>query len=195
MPRQIDVDRLFEATVTVFAEYGYHAATTQEIAKRSGVNEVTLFRRYGGKAALLNAALSHTLARTPFAEMTVTDDVAADLVVLVRAYAETVQQYGGAALTLLTEAPRHPELREAVAALMPNLVNAARVIAAHQERGHIAEGDPMQTLMTLIAPIMAFGLWARTGTTTLASYDPSALVTAFIDGHRQHIDRQADISR
>jgi AcrR family transcriptional regulator len=183
MSRQIDVDRLFETTVTVFAEHGYQAATTQEIARRSGINEVTLYRRYRGKAALINAALTHTLARSPFARLTVTGDVAADLVALVRAYAETVERYGGAALTLLIELPRHPELTEA-GALVPNLRNAAEVIATHQERGHLAQGDPMQMLTTLIAPVMTAGLWARTGVPLTASYDPQALVSGFLDGHR-----------
>ncbi|WP_255949890.1 TetR/AcrR family transcriptional regulator [Streptomyces odontomachi] len=183
MPRQIDVDKLFETTVTVFAEHGYQAATTQEIARRSGINEVTLYRRYDSKAALINAALTHTLARSPFARLAATDDVVADLVALVRAYAETVERYGGAALTLLIELPRHPELSEAMS-LVPNLRNAAQMIAAHQERGRIAPGDPMQLLWTLIAPVMAVGLWARTGTPTIASYDPNALVTGFLDGHR-----------
>jgi AcrR family transcriptional regulator len=184
MPKQIDVGKLFEATVTVFAERGYQASTTLEIARRSGVSEVTLFRRYGGKAALVNAALTHILARTPFASLPVTDDVTADLIALVQAYAETVQQHGGPALTLLTEVPRHPELHEAKAALAANLANAARVIAAHQAQGRIAEDNPMQLLMTLIAPVLAFGLWARTGATAIAPYDPGALVTAFLDGHR-----------
>ena len=189
MPRHIDVDSLFEATVAVFAEHGYRATTTREIAKRAGINEATLFRRYGGKAALINAALTHALAGSPFARLAVTDDVTADLVALVRAYAETSQTYGGAVMTLLAEVPRHPELREAMAALMPNLLNAARVIAAHQESGQLTPGAPMQKLATLIAPLMVFRLWAQTGTAPIVSeFDPRVLVTGFLDGHRPDQD-------
>jgi len=185
MPKRIDVDRLFETTVTAFADHGYRATTTRAIAKQAGINEVTVFRRYGGKAALINAALTHALAGSPFARVSVTDDVTADLVALVRAYAETTRKYGGAVMTLLTEVPSHPELREAMAALMPNLLKAARVIAAHQERGQLAPGDPMQKLVTLIAPLMMFGVWARTGTPPVVpEFDPRALVTGFLDGHR-----------
>lgn len=185
MPRQIDAERLFETTVTVFAERGYQAATTQEIARRSGVNEVTLFRRYGGKAALINTALTRTLAQSSFARLEITDDLEADLTALVRAYADTVQQYGGAVLTLLTEVPRHPELRDAMTALLPNLHNAAEVIVAHQARGHLTPGDPMRTLSTLVAPLMTFGLFDRAGAAGIApEHDPAAIVTAFLDGHR-----------
>lgn len=184
MPRHIDVDALFMATVATFAEKGFRATTTQEIARRAGVNEVTLFRRYGGKAALINVALTHALAKSPFARLPVTDDVTSDLVVLVRAYAETTQQYGGAVVTLLTEVPRHPELREAMAALMPNLVNAVKVIAAHQARGALAQGNPLEKLTMLIAPLLAFGLLTRTGAAPDVEFDPDVLVAAFLDGHR-----------
>ena len=185
MPKYIDEDELFKATVMVFAESGYRATTTQEIARRAGVNEVTLFRRYGAKAALINAALTHVLAETAFAHVAVTDDVRADLVALVRAYTETAQLYGGAVMTLLTEVPRHPELREAMAALMPNLLNAARVIEAHQNRGRLTQGDPMQKLVTLIAPQLVSGLWARTGAAVPGPrLDPDNFVTEFLNGHR-----------
>jgi len=185
MPRHIDVDSLFDATVTVFAKRGYRATTTQEIANRAGVNEVTLFRRYGDKATLVDTALTHALAKSPFARLAVTDDVTADLVVLVRAYAETVEKYGGAVVTLLVEVPRHPELRAAMAAFMPNLLNAVQVIATHQDRGQLTQGDPIEKLLMLIAPLMMFGLWARTGAEMIMSeFDPNVFVTAFLDGHR-----------
>jgi hypothetical protein len=106
------------------------------------------------------------------------------LVALVRVYAETTLQYGEAALTVLTEAPRHPELRETMDALMPNLVQAAQLVAAHQERGHLVRGEPMQMLMTLLAPIMVHGLWSRTGASPIEPYNPQALVSAFLDGQR-----------
>lgn len=184
MPRHIDVDGLFDTTVTVFAEHGYRATTTQEIASRAGVNEVTLFRRYGDKATLINTALTHALAKSPFARLTVTDDAAADLIALVTAYAETAEKYGAAVVTLAVEVPRHPELRAAMAAFMPNLNNAVQVIATHQDRGQLAPGDPTEKLLALIAPLMVFGLWARAGGQKLVSeLDPKALVSAFLNGH------------
>ena len=66
MPKVIDTDRLFRTTTLLFAERGYVATTTLEIAKRAGVNEVTLFRRYKNKANLISAALTHCLAVSPF---------------------------------------------------------------------------------------------------------------------------------
>ncbi|MGB0971554.1 MAG: TetR/AcrR family transcriptional regulator [Mycobacterium sp.] len=185
MPRHIDVDVLFDTTVTVFAERGYRATTTQEIARRAGVNEVTLFRRHGDKATLINAALTHALAKSPFARLIVTDDITADLVALVVAYAETAEKYGAAVVNLAVEVPRHPELRAAMGAFMPNLHNAIQVIATHQDRGQLAPGNPTEKLLMLIAPLMMHGLWTRTGAKELVvEIDPNALVAAFLNGHR-----------
>jgi AcrR family transcriptional regulator len=185
VPKRIDEDSLFEATVAVFAECGYRATTTQEIASRAGINEATLFRRYGIKAALINTALTHVLAESPFAGVTVSGDVTADLTALVRAYAETAQKYGGAVVTLLAEVPRTPELNGAMAALMPNLLNAAGLIAAHQNDGHLSAGDPLQKLVALIAPLLVFGLWARTGAApAVPDVDAASVVAEFLDGHR-----------
>lgn len=185
MPRQIDLGAVFDAAVSVFAEKGYRATTTKEIAERARVNEVTLFRRYGGKAALINAALAHVLADLAFARLTATSDVTADLVVLVRAYAEATQQYGGLVVTLLAETARHPELREALPALMPNLTNAAGVIAHHQDHHRLAPGNPMQKLVMLLAPLMMLGMWSRAGAPpVMAELNPDALVAAFLDGNR-----------
>ncbi len=44
--------RLLQAAMEVFAEVGYHAATTREISKRAGVNLASIHYYYGDKAEL-----------------------------------------------------------------------------------------------------------------------------------------------
>jgi len=50
-------DRLLEVAARVYAESGYHGTTTRRIAEEAGLNEVTLFRQFGSKDALLRAAI------------------------------------------------------------------------------------------------------------------------------------------
>jgi AcrR family transcriptional regulator len=50
-------DKLLDAAARVYAEAGYRGATTRRIATAAGVNEVTLFRTFGSKAALIDAAV------------------------------------------------------------------------------------------------------------------------------------------
>ena len=49
--------RLLEITAKVYAEAGYRGTTTRRIATEAGVNEVTLFRHFGSKDALIRESL------------------------------------------------------------------------------------------------------------------------------------------
>ncbi|HEY0777547.1 MAG TPA: helix-turn-helix domain-containing protein [Gemmatirosa sp.] len=53
-------DQILAAATRVYAEHGFRGATTRRIADAAGVNEVTLFRTFGSKASLIEAALRHT---------------------------------------------------------------------------------------------------------------------------------------
>jgi AcrR family transcriptional regulator len=53
--------RILDAAARVYAMLGFRGATTRRIAEAAGVNEVTLFRTFGSKEALIAEALrSHT---------------------------------------------------------------------------------------------------------------------------------------
>ena len=67
-------EQLLQAALKVFAESGTRGATTRRIAQEAGVNEVTLFRHFGSKDALIREALGwradqelahHTLPERP----------------------------------------------------------------------------------------------------------------------------------
>jgi AcrR family transcriptional regulator len=53
----INRERILEAAARVYAKHGFRGATTRLIANEAGVNEVTLFRTFGSKGALLEAVL------------------------------------------------------------------------------------------------------------------------------------------
>ncbi len=58
-------DALLQATIRLVGQVGFHGATTRRIAAEAGVNEVTLFRHFRTKDALLRAALQWFAAHTP----------------------------------------------------------------------------------------------------------------------------------
>lgn len=53
-------DQLLHAALRVFAEAGYRGATTRRIAAEAGVNEITLFRQFGSKDALIREAITRS---------------------------------------------------------------------------------------------------------------------------------------
>lgn len=49
--------KILNAATELYAETGFRGTTTRQIAQRAGVNEVTLFRHFGSKTALLHEAI------------------------------------------------------------------------------------------------------------------------------------------
>jgi AcrR family transcriptional regulator len=57
-------DKILDVTCRIFAEAGYLGTTTRRIAQEAGVNEVTVFRHFGSKDALIREALTGSGSRT-----------------------------------------------------------------------------------------------------------------------------------
>ena len=51
-------DQLLDAAARLYAEAGYRGTTTRRIAMEAGVNEITLFRHFGSKDALMREAIA-----------------------------------------------------------------------------------------------------------------------------------------
>ena len=58
-------DRILEAAKRVYAKHGFRGATTRLIAIEADVNEVTIFRTFGSKAALFDALMQSHVAQSP----------------------------------------------------------------------------------------------------------------------------------
>jgi AcrR family transcriptional regulator len=62
-------DRILDAAKKVYAQHGFRGATTRLIAIEAGVNEVTLFRTFGSKAALFEALMQAHVAASPIPDL------------------------------------------------------------------------------------------------------------------------------
>jgi len=62
-------DRSLDAAKRVYAQYGFRGATTRLIAIEAGVNEVTLFRTFGSKAALFESVMRGHVSQSPIPEL------------------------------------------------------------------------------------------------------------------------------
>ena len=74
--------RILAATREIFERNGTRGTTTREVAERAGVNEATLFRHFGSKAALIGAMREDSCAietlRSVLGELSGTD-IGADI--------------------------------------------------------------------------------------------------------------------
>jgi len=58
-------DRILDAASRVYAKHGFRGATTRLIAIEADVNEVTIFRTFGSKAALFDSLMHSHVAQSP----------------------------------------------------------------------------------------------------------------------------------
>jgi AcrR family transcriptional regulator len=184
VPKSIDLDSVYLATTEIFCERGFGGTTTKEIAERARINEATLFRRFGTKVALIEAAITDVLANAPFGQTPETDDIEADLIGVVRSFMKTHEEFGGLVMTLIAQVTHYPELRGAGAALVPNLQAVGRIIASHQEKGRIREGNADKFALDLIAPLAVANFMS---VSELAPWhgdiDAEEHVRTFLSGH------------
>ena len=62
-------DRILRAAARVYSQHGFRGATTRLIAQEADVNEVTLFRTFGSKEALIEEAIRASAAAADVAEL------------------------------------------------------------------------------------------------------------------------------
>lgn len=154
MPAAIDKTIILNAALDVWREEGYRNATTRKVADRAGVGEVTLFRRFGDKAALFEAALATEAATFQSAGVTYSGDLGADLVAMVTAYQSLLERNGGIVLDVLMEAPHNPELAKIGQTPLAAIGAAANLLVRYQTEGALRRGNPMAQVSALLGPLV-----------------------------------------
>jgi AcrR family transcriptional regulator len=183
MPKVVDEPRLFAAAIAQLMAHGYDGATTRGIADAAGINEVTLFRRYGNKAALFEQAFASRLADTPLNRLAYTGDLEADLLSIVRAYLITNELHGDIIPIILIEMPRHPEMRSSMGVPWRNLQGVIGIIGRYQAEGRLRQEPPLAVLSSLLGPVLIGQMFRRANLEIEApKIDPGAHVSAFLHG-------------
>jgi AcrR family transcriptional regulator len=157
--------RVLDAAMEVFAEQGFSATSTSEIAKRAGVAAGTVFRFYKTKKDLLVGAVA------PLFKRFVAPSLVREFGRVLQAEHEDLNAFVKAVLTdrldfvrrhrrvirvALQETPLHPELRElwqksVMDQLRPMVMEQIEVL---QERGLVVDLPP-ETVARMMASVFA----------------------------------------
>ncbi len=143
-------ERILDAAEDLFASHGFGGTTTRSLAQRAGVNEVTLFRRFGSKAGVLQAMGERVAAQT--AGLTTVDlpddlDVQVALERLAGAELAGARRFGALTLRLVMESAGQAEVAAALGGgAGRNREAVARFLAARQVRGQL-RGDVSAELL------------------------------------------------
>lgn len=134
---------ILDAAAELFATHGYASTTTRAIAERAGVNEVTLFRRFGSKLGVLEALgarlrqrqAGHAASAAPDSE-----SVRETLLRLARMEIEGAIEGGALAIRLAFDAQSIPEIAGLLGEGIPdNLEGLAEYLAEHQATGELRD--------------------------------------------------------
>lgn len=104
-------DQILAAATTVFSQHGFRGSTTRRIADAAGVNEVTLFRYFGSKDALLEEAVRLD-SKVPFSGLLpdVPVDPEAELTIWAEAVHEHLHAKRSLIRTCMGEMEERPEM-------------------------------------------------------------------------------------
>jgi len=157
-------EKLLEVAARVYAESGYRGTTTRRIAQEAGLNEVTLFRHFGSKDALLREAIEHADRQSrellnPDAADPIAELHRWSLAVFQRFYRQKnlISQVLGDIVERPDVAPSLCD--ETMSAEPDQLIMYLRLL---EERGVIHIGDPMLLEATgamLVHALLSHALW------------------------------------
>lgn len=160
--------KILEAAIEMFAEKGYSATSTSEIAKRAGVAEGTIFRHYKTKKDLLLAIVTPTLIKSvaPFLAKEFVKEVFEneyhhfeDFVrALLKNRYEFVKKYLPVIRIFLQEMAFHAEIKEPFKRIFMTHVyeKFKRIIEHFQRKGEIISIPPESVIRMTITTIAGF---------------------------------------
>jgi AcrR family transcriptional regulator len=109
----ISRQKLLEAALRVFAESGFRGATTKRIAEEAGVNEVTLFRLFKSKSALIGeAAQMQARRRVEYQLPRVSTDPGREVTEWCKAQLDSMHRARAVIRKCLAELEEHPEMAD-----------------------------------------------------------------------------------
>jgi AcrR family transcriptional regulator len=135
-------NRILAAAGRVYAQYGFRGATTRLIATEAGVNEVTIFRIFGSKAAMLQEMMQSQVAATA-TPMLSTDvsDPAGELTRWCATMLEYLRGHAHLIRTTIAEAQERPDAACA-ACEGPNSAGESLVVyVEHLRKAGVADSD------------------------------------------------------
>lgn len=113
-------EKIIDATMELILERGYTATTTKDIAERAGVNECTIFRKFGEKKEIVVEGMKLKRWHPDISEETFSDikwDLSEDLKMFMRNYIKEVTP----AFVKLSIGLRSPQIYDITAPLIMNI--------------------------------------------------------------------------
>jgi len=134
---------LLDAALKVYGEHGTRGATTRRIAQAAGVNEVTLFRVFGSKDALLREALATSPRALQFIDTKLPEtpvDPEAELTEFCRHHHQVLHESRAVIRKCMGEFEEHPETTRTACQLPVMIADALQTYLTRLRAAGLASG-------------------------------------------------------
>ncbi|GAC1409216.1 MAG: hypothetical protein NVSMB53_01140 [Gemmatimonadaceae bacterium] len=151
-------DAILTAAAGVFAQHGFRGSTTRRIADAAGVNEITIFRQFGSKEALMREAMQHLTQSASFAPLPETPvDPVHELTEWSESYIQHLRLRSSIIRKTMSEVEERPEMCEFAGDVPRRASNdLCLYLAALKRRGMATEKfEPKTAAAMLMGAIFA----------------------------------------
>jgi AcrR family transcriptional regulator len=176
-------ESLLDVTARLYAEHGWRGTTTRRIAEAAGVNEVTLFRQFGSKEALLLKAIGQASGSNDALGLPEQPgDLAAEMAHWGLANHQSISQMSGIIRSCLAEWEERPELAPKVcgggAVAVADLV---RYLGLARDRGMIGDGGAIDAAAVMLVNAIFMDAMTRDVMPSTHPFAPERSIELFVD--------------
>ena len=184
---EVELDKtqlaILEGTIQCIYKLGFQNLTTKCIAKEAGVNEVTIFRRFGSKTAVLDALFQYEAQSIAVNAIYHTGDLEADLIRIVDTMWYAIKNRQSIIPIILLELPRNPALQERAQHSVQAVGQLTQIIQQYQAEGELKPAPPLIAFSALIGSLVFMALVESVMPQINESFDSQAYVQQYLDGY------------
>ncbi|SHF38523.1 transcriptional regulator, TetR family [Seinonella peptonophila] len=147
-------DKILSATVNLMAEKGYKAVTIKEIAAFASVSEMTVFRTFGTKKAILDTIINRYLFSEPIEQKiqeNITYELESDLLMISKLYHDVLKKNKKIYLISIMERKTMPDIHLNV---FKNASKFLGIVTEYlrdmQQKGKVISGNPETLALTIM---------------------------------------------
>lgn len=178
-------EKIIDATMELILECGYAAATTKDIAVRAGVNECTIFRKFGEKKEIVVEGMKlprwhPNITKDTFAD--ISGDLRADLTMFMENYMREVTPE----FVKLSVGLRSPQIYEYTAPIIMNipqvfLSEVKKYLQTMQRLGKVRQIDIDQTAEMFLSAAFGYVFLSASFENGLLNSDRAAYIESTVN--------------
>lgn len=173
---------ILDATLACIEQHGMGGLTTRRIAVLAGVNEVTIFRRFGNKETLLQSVFQREAQMMQQAALGYTGALEEDLLRITWVFADLSERRRGVLSLLLSALRTGDATHTAARHFLSALDGVAQVLTQYMQEGRLRTEAPARAAAALIGPIVFDTLVQPVAQDNIPPLDIAAHVQGFLLG-------------